>query len=111
MNIYEFVNSRDVREWWQKIGFTPTALESAWIVRQSLNHTVSEKHAAWRYIIDNMPDCEIFAKPKSLHKLLEKFMEIENKIISEFFRLDDGAIYTYRAIWKEDFERDDDNNT
>ena len=59
MNIYELVNSRDIREHLQNIGFAPNAPESAWLVYQSNNHTIEEKHDAWRWIIANMPDCEV----------------------------------------------------
>ena len=59
MTIYECVNSRDIREFLQKTGFVPNALESAWLVYQSNNHTIEEKHEAWEWIIKNMPDCEV----------------------------------------------------
>ena len=113
MNIYEFVNSRDIREHWQNIGFVPNALESAWLVYQNNNHTIEEKHEAWRWIIANMPDCEVAGKDietpqKSLHTFLTRYMEIENAIISNFFTAEAGAVYTYRALWKSDFEKYDD---
>jgi hypothetical protein len=107
MNIYEFVNSRDIREFLQEIDFVPNALESAWLVYQSNNHTIEEKREAWRWIIDNMPDCEVSDKnietpQKSLHDFLKKYMEIENAIIANFFAPESGAVYTYRALWKSD---------
>ena len=113
MNIYEFVNSRDIREHWQNIGFVPNALESAWLVYQSNNHTIEEKHEAWRWIIANMPDCEVAGKDietpqKSLREFLTRYMGIENAIISNFFAAEAGAFYTYRALWKSDFEKYDD---
>ena len=113
MNIYDFVNSRDVREHWRNIGFVPNALESAWLVYQSNNHTIEEKHEAWRWIIANMPDCEVTGKDietpqKSLHKFLSRYMEIEDYLITHFFLPEAGAVYTYRALWKSDLEKYDD---
>ena len=113
MNIYEFVNSRDIREYWQKIGFAPNSLEASWLVYQSNNHTIEEKHAAWRWIISNMPDCEVSGKnietpQKSLHKFLSRYMEIEDYLITHFFLPEAGAVYTYRALWKSDLEKYDD---
>ena len=113
MNIYEFVNSRDIREHWQNIGFVPNALESAWLVYQSNNHTIEEKHEAWEEIISNMPDCEVTGKDietpqKSLHTFLTRYMAIENAIISNFFTAEAGAVYTYRALWKSELEKYDD---
>ena len=112
MNIYDFVNSRDIREHWQNIGFVPNALESAWLVYQSNNHTIEEKHEAWSWIISNMPDCEVNGKnietpQKSLHNFLKKYMEIENAIITNFFAPEPGAVYTYRALWKSELEKYD----
>ena len=40
MNIYSSINSRNVAEYWQKIGFVPNSLESAWLVYQSNNLTI-----------------------------------------------------------------------
>lgn len=113
MNIYELVNSRDVRAHWEETGFVPNALESAWLVYQSNNHTIEEKHDAWRWVIDNMPDCEVSGKnietpQKSLHEFLKKYMAIENAIIATFFACEAGAVYTYRALWKSDLEKYDD---
>ena len=113
MKIYEFVNSRDIREHWKKIGFVPNALESAWLVYQSNNHTIEEKHEAWRWIISNMPDCEVSGKnietpQKSLHIFLKKYMGIENAIITDFFAHEAGAVYTYRALLKSELEKYDD---
>ena len=113
MNIYDFVHSRDIREHWQNIGFAPNTLESAWLVYQSNNHTVEEKHEAWRWIIANMPDCEVAGKDietpqKSLHEFLTRYMGIENAIISNFFTTEAGAVYTYRALWKSELEKYDD---
>ena len=113
MSIYEFVNSRDIREHWQKIGFVPNALESAWLVFQSANKTIEEKDAAFRWIIENMPDCEVSGKnietpQKSLHEFLKKYMEIENAIITDFFTAEAGAVYTYRVLWESDLEKYDD---
>ena len=112
MNIYEFVNC-DIRVHWENIGFVPNALESAWLVYQSNNHTIEEKHEAWRWIIANMPDCEVAGKDietsqKSLHEFLTRYMAIETAIISNFFAAEVGAVYTYRALWKSELEKYDD---
>ena len=113
MNIYDFVNSRDIREHWQNIGFVPNALESAWLIWHSHNHAIEAKHEAWRWIIANMPDCEVAGKDietpqKSLHEFLTRYMAIENSIISNFFAAEAGAVYTYRALWKSELEKYDD---
>ena len=51
MHIYNFINSKDIQANWKNINYTPTALESAWLVWQSKNHTLEEKHKAWEEIL------------------------------------------------------------
>lgn len=107
MNIYEFVNS-NIREYWEKIGYKPSSpLEMAWLIWQSKNHEIEGKHAAWNWLINNMPDCEVNGKwiefpQRSLHKFLSRYMEIEDFLILRFFIPEEGAVYTYRALWEND---------
>ena len=42
MDIFEFVNSNDIRKYWQEIGYKPSAIEAAWLIGQSKNHTVEK---------------------------------------------------------------------
>ena len=65
MSSFDFINSPDIREHWQKIGFVPNALETAWLIWQSNKLTVAQKHSAWEEIISNMPDYPI--PPSSQH--------------------------------------------
>jgi hypothetical protein len=104
MNIYEFVNSRNIAEYWQKIGFVPNALESAWLVYQSKNLTIEEKHEAWLWIISNMPDCQIPSsshhpgKP-SLKGYLRELIAKQKEARKDFFKSSattyyNGGLYT-----------------
>ena len=107
MNIYEFVNSRDIREYWEKIGYMPNAIESAFIVRYSQNHGLKEKHAAYWSIIDNTDDCAIPAglhevPQDSLHRFLYKREQIELGLISRFYEKEPDTVYTYRFIFEGD---------
>jgi len=98
MNIYELVNSRDIREHWKKISFVPNALETAWLIWQSRKLTVAQKHSAWEEIISNMPDCQIppsslyHGKP-SLKSYLRELMDKENEARKDFFRASKTAYY------------------
>ena len=98
MNIYELVNSRDIREHWEKISFVPNALETAWLIWQSRKLTIAQKHSAWEEIISNMPDCQI--PPSSLHhgkpslkSYLRELMDKENEARKDFFRASKTAYY------------------
>lgn len=97
MNVLPYVNSKDIREHLEKIGYQFTALEAAWLIYQSRNTTLEERHHAWRQLISEYPDCSIpvrmntVAQP-SLHGFLEEYMDMENRAL-ERFRDQTGAVY------------------
>jgi len=111
MNIYDYLNSRDVREYWEKSGYNPNAIESAWLVWQSKNHTLPQKHRAWLDIIETTEDCPIgsgmYNIPReSLHKFLGRYMEIEKSLIEDFYKKEDDAVYTYRMYFDDKHSHD-----
>ena len=108
MEIYDFINSYDIKEHWEKLDYQPTALESAWLVWQSKNHTLEEKHMAWRNILDNSEDCLIskvrFNLPQRwLHHFLRRYMKIEKYLIAEFYREEPNSVYSYRIYYSDSY--------
>ena len=104
--ITEFVNSRDVRGYLEEIGYVPSALESVWLVWQSKNHTLKQKHTAFKRIIEGSDDVAIpggrFALPMpSLHRFTERYMELELGLVEEFFKEESGAVYTVREYFSD----------
>lgn len=94
MDIYRFINSRDVAKHLKKTGYQFSSLEMAWIIWHSAGATVKEKHEAWNELIETTEDCEIpdrmnCAYYESLHKFLSDYMEMEDRVI-EHFKRDDG---------------------
>ena len=93
-----FLNSKDIADYWYKIGWNSycTPLQSAYIVWQNHTKTLQEKHAAWREIVETMPDCIVAeghrktnmgisdALAESLHAFLQAFMELQNQLIERF---------------------------
>lgn len=59
MDITSFINSKDIREYHKQIGYEYNSVEAAWLVSQCNSKTLEQKHEAWLWIIDNMPDMEI----------------------------------------------------
>ncbi len=103
--ILQFVNSKDIREHLQSIGYQFNALEASWLIRQSCNTTLAERHQAWEQVIREYPDCPIEermnTKPQpSLHGFLREYMETENKYL-EKFRNPEGAVYQLRYFFYE----------
>lgn len=111
MKIIEFINSKDIRKHWQEIGYEPSSLESAWLIWQSKNHTVEEKHKAWQEIIDtaensNIPIGEYATPQPPLREFLKRYISVEDNLISSFYKTEDNAIFSYRMYFDDDDDRD-----
>ena len=99
MDIWNFINSRTVREHLKRIDYQFSSLEAAWLIRQSRYTLLRDKHEAWERLIETMPDCAIEARENitprsSLHAYLRQIMDIENKRLSDLMQ-SEGAIYIY----------------
>ena len=108
MNVCRFINSKDIREHLETIKYPFGSLEAAWIIYQCRFASLEEKHAAWRELIQTMPDCAIEERPNteahdSLHRFLAAYMERETKLLHTFFE-NDGGIYRWMEC-QEDGER------
>ena len=95
--ILTFVNSKDIRKHLKEIGYQFNALEAAWLVWQSRDSTLEERHIAWKQIIAKYPDRPIpermHTMPQpSLHRFLEEYMDMENSAL-EHFRDPTDAVY------------------
>ena len=117
MNIYDFINSSDIREYLQKIDYQFTPTEAAWVIYncRRLDVTMQDKHSSWDQIIRTMPDEDI---PKrfncagfpSLHKFLMEYMAVEDRLSERFFDHND-AVYFLRSYsrhyreWYNDWDR------
>ena len=111
MKAIDFVNSKDIREYWTEINYKPTALESAWLIWRGKNQTVKEKHLAWSKLIDSSIDCSIpagtFDLPqKSLHNFLSRYIEIDEELIKTFYTEGDQAVFSYRMYFDDDGDRE-----
>lgn len=90
MDIYQFIDSKDIREHCRKLGHQFNTVESAYLVWQGdWRHTLKEKHIAWQEIIDTMPDMTLKRHGKnwgSVHQCIKQYMEIEDKMVDVFYR-------------------------
>ena len=57
MDIYRFISSRDMREHLQKINYRFSTPEAAFLVCMCDSASLKEKFAAWREIIETLPNC------------------------------------------------------
>ncbi len=107
MDVLPFVNSKDIREYLEKIEYQFSALETAWLIWQSRYTTLEERHQAWRQLVLEFPDCPIEERintmpQPSLHQFLEEYMDMEDRALEQFQNPAD-AIYQLEYHY-HDFE-------
>ena len=100
MNFYRFIDSADVRGYLEEKQYAFLPLEAAFVVWQSRVATLEEKHAAWREIIETMPDTDIpyekwKAPRESLHAFLRDYMALEDRLLREFYDPTGFFAYNY----------------
>ena len=94
MDIYNFINSKDICRYLRNINYDFSPLECAWLIWQSRRATVKDRHEAWSEIINTMPDCEIPNYKDSLHTFLRNLISAEKNAIQRFFEKTEDSIYT-----------------
>ncbi len=117
MDIFKYINSKDIRDHLKQIGYTFSSLEAAWLIWQCRDLTIKEKHRAWDELIDTMPDCEIPERlntcaQKSLHGFLRRYMEIEDRLIRSFYdekiplsaTVDTQCVYRFELKYDTSYE-------
>ena len=108
MDIYRFLDSKDIRAHLQSLRYDFTLPEAAFLIWQCATAALSEKHAAWRELIKAMPDCRMeprrnMSEIQSTHGFLQDYIELEEKLLRDFHRESD-AIYFYNVLRRdEDF--------
>ncbi len=118
MDIYKFINSKDIAEYLKSLNYEFTLPEAAFLVYQSYYRTMKDKFDAWRKLIDTMPDCSMeerfnMARILSFHQFLRDYMNLQDKMMQTFYDAD-GAVYTCELLqteslrtWKSGSEFDD----
>lgn len=103
MNVYQYLNSKDVAEHLEKIGFQFTSLEAARVIENCNHINLNEKHDAFRLLMEEMPDEEITlpaergraAEETTLHTLLKEYISAEEELVRSFEKEEEGCIYSY----------------
>ncbi len=101
MDIFKFVNSKDIREYLKNMNYCFNSLETAWLIWQS-EVTMNEKHEAWKELIETMPDCEIEERLNakawpSLHEFLKELMAFENRCTESLRKEEPYSVFSYKC--------------
>ncbi|MCD7982305.1 MAG: hypothetical protein LUF32_08355 [Clostridiales bacterium] len=107
MDIYSFVNSKDMQNYLRRIRYQFSAPEAAFIIYQCKGRTLDEKMAAWQEIIETMPDCSIperlnLMKIDSFHDVLADYMNLQRQKAQDFY---DSDGYIYSLLYHEPPEK------
>ena len=109
MDIYRFLNSRDIAAHCREINKTWNTCEMAAIIDRS-NRSMKEKHAAWRELITDYPDMPVPKRGKrikslpSLHAEIKKVIAYEERVLEVFKQPEEKAIYQY-GMWSSNYIR------
>lgn len=80
MNIYEFINSKAIRNHLKEINYEFTSMEAAYIVWHSKQHSQKEKFLAWEWILKNMDNHEVDFWGIDIFTLMNQCMKIDKKL-------------------------------
>ena len=104
MNIYEYFNSQDVADHCQKLSYSFTGREMAYMIWQSNHHTLAQKITAWNEIICTVLD-EGLEDGGSLHQFLQRYIARLQQFISEFQVDAKDYVYSYEKLYAHVPER------
>lgn len=111
MDLFRFIDSKDIREHLRQIGYSFTAPEAAFLVWQCRSVTLKEKIAAWREIIETMPDCSMVERMNmdaipSVHKFLEQYIALMKRLLENFY-CEEHAVYSYGGSYRDGSDFDE----
>ena len=108
MDVYSFVNSKDIRDHLRKIGYSFDSLETAWLIYQCKYLPYNYKRSFWNELIETMPDCRVPEKDcchgwGSLHLFLKQYMDIIDREEKEFISeaTEGKYVYMYSYLYSE----------
>lgn len=125
MDFLKFINSNAIRKYLKEIGYKFSTAEAAFIVWQSNCYSMAEKHKAWQYIIDNLPDEEkinIAVAPSywesikddfngfsGLNAYLKAYIAAEQKLAELALSDEENTVFSFETYYKGDCDTCEDN--
>lgn len=107
MDIYSFINSKDIRNYLKEINYEFTPIETAWLIWQCEHTTLTKKQNVWQEMINTIPDCPVdcsFKKINSLHSFLKDAIALENKTIDNFYKEEKDAVYYFYIDYNRGYD-------
>lgn len=118
MDIYSYLNSKDVADYCRSLDYKFNAIETAFIVNACRSIPLGEKLRLFQEIIDTMPDEAISERERilkslvkgmkmetdSFHKALSEYIAVMRKSMAAFLSSGSDSVYTweyYRRDWHD----------
>lgn len=118
MDFLKFINSNAIRKYLKEIGYKFSTAEAAFIVWQSNCYSMAEKHKAWQYIIDNLPNEEkinIAVAPSywesikddfngfsGMHEYLIAYIAAEQRLAEIALSDEENTVFSFETYYKND---------
>lgn len=111
MDLFRFINSKDIRTHLEQLNYCFSAPEAAYLVFFSYKATLDEKISAWQEIRDTMPDCAMDKRLNlppipSFHGFLAELIGALRKGVSDFL-YGENCVYSYSCHSAPSFCGDD----
>lgn len=109
MDVYKYVNSKDVREYLRSIEYIFSGSDAAWIVERCVGLSLEEKISAWKEIMQTMPDCKVVSPYRegdvfeSFYAALTEYIDQKESLLEGFQKKSDKDYYEF------DYKYDDPN--
>lgn len=114
-NIYEFLNSGDVRKYLEDLKYEFSLLEKAFVIYKSKHKSLADKQLAWHELINTTEDVILNendsnqryiywgrCKGRSAHKIIAEYISKINRLVDKFHEEESGAFYTAEAVYAPD---------
>lgn len=102
-SILQFINSKDIRSYLDNSDYQFSVLECAYLIWQSKNHSIAQRHDAFQKLIDTTDSCPVRTSTCSngwdLHQTIKDYAALEDKLISIFLKPEAKSFYV--AEWRE----------
>lgn len=107
MEVYKYVNSKDVQRYLKDIKYQFSTLEAGWLIWQCKFLSFDERHQAWKKLMECMPDCQMPERRNvkfagSFFEYITQYMDIETKMLIHFFEEKENCIFRHEAVFIND---------
>ncbi len=102
MDVCDFIDSRDVRDYLRTINYAFTAPEAAFLVWLNKTATLDARIDAWERIIETMPDCSMLARSNmveipSFREFLCAYIDLQKRK-RDWFPQSQDVVFCYAVV-------------